>query len=102
MRGSSAESILSLRIFSKRIRLSLKSRSPDYYHSAIPAYHHLGFLREGCLLENRSVEARMASAAYQFRPVPAEGSETYRSLDEGDIVLSELAPTSMFEEIFGS
>jgi formate hydrogenlyase transcriptional activator len=44
----------------------------------------------------------MASAAYQFRPVPTEGAETYRSLDEEDIVLSEFVSTSMFEEIVGS
>jgi formate hydrogenlyase transcriptional activator len=44
----------------------------------------------------------MASTAHQFRPVPAEGAETYRSLDEEHIVLSELLSTSMFEEIVGS
>ena len=44
----------------------------------------------------------MASAAHQFRPVPTEGAETYRSLDEEDIDLSELVSTSMFEEIVGS
>src|SRR6202140_623473 len=44
----------------------------------------------------------MASAAYQFRPVPTEGSETYRSLDQEHIGLSELVSTSMFEEIVGS
>jgi len=44
----------------------------------------------------------MASAAHQFRPVPTEGAETHRSLDEEDIVLSELVPNSLFEEIVGS
>ena len=44
----------------------------------------------------------MASAAHQFRPVPTEGPETYGSLDEEDIGLSELVSTSMFEEIVGS
>jgi formate hydrogenlyase transcriptional activator len=36
----------------------------------------------------------MASAAYQFHPVPTEGAETYRNLDG--------ISTSMFEEIVGS
>jgi formate hydrogenlyase transcriptional activator len=44
----------------------------------------------------------MASAAHQFRPVPSEGGETYRTLDEKDIGLSELVSTSMLEEIVGS
>jgi len=44
----------------------------------------------------------MASAPHQFRPVPTEGAETHRSLDEEDIGLSELASTSMLEEIVGS
>jgi formate hydrogenlyase transcriptional activator len=43
----------------------------------------------------------MASAAHQFRPVPTESAETYRSLDE-EIVRSEFVSTSMFEEIVGS
>jgi formate hydrogenlyase transcriptional activator len=44
----------------------------------------------------------MASATYQFRPVLTEGAETYRSRDGGDIGLTELASSSMFEEIVGS
>jgi formate hydrogenlyase transcriptional activator len=44
----------------------------------------------------------MASAAHQFRPGPSEGEETYRTLDEKDIGLSELVSTSMLEEIVGS
>ncbi len=44
----------------------------------------------------------MASAPHQFRPVPTEGAETHRSLDEDNIGLSELASTSMLEEIVGS
>jgi hypothetical protein len=56
----------------RRSRPSPKSRSPDFYHSAVPASHHLGFRRPGYLLENRFREAKMASAAHQFRPVPRE------------------------------
>jgi transcriptional regulator with GAF, ATPase, and Fis domain len=48
------------------------------------------------------MEAGMTSAAYQFRSVCTEGAETYRSLDEEFIGLSELVSTSMFEEIVGS
>jgi formate hydrogenlyase transcriptional activator len=44
----------------------------------------------------------MASAARHFHPVPTEGAETYRGLDEEDIGLSEFVSTSMFEEIVGS
>jgi transcriptional regulator with GAF, ATPase, and Fis domain len=59
----------------------------------------------------------MASAAHQFRPVPTEGAETYRSaaeeeineeeineeeINEEEIGLSELVSNSMFEEIVGS
>jgi formate hydrogenlyase transcriptional activator len=44
----------------------------------------------------------MASAAYQFRPIPTEGVETYRALDQEDISLSEVVSTSMFEDIVGS
>jgi formate hydrogenlyase transcriptional activator len=44
----------------------------------------------------------MASAAYQFRPVPTENAGTHRSLAEEDIALSECVPASMFEEIVGS
>jgi formate hydrogenlyase transcriptional activator len=44
----------------------------------------------------------MASAAYQFRPVPTKGAEKYTSVDEENIGLSELVSTSMFEEIVGS
>jgi formate hydrogenlyase transcriptional activator len=43
-----------------------------------------------------------SAAAYQFRPVPTEGTQRYRSLDEEEIRLSELVSTSMFEEIVGS
>jgi formate hydrogenlyase transcriptional activator len=46
------------------------------------------------------METRMASAAYQFRPVPAV--EKYRGLDEEHISLSELASTVRFGEIVGS
>jgi formate hydrogenlyase transcriptional activator len=44
----------------------------------------------------------MASAAHQFRPVPNERPETYRSLDEEDIGISEFVSPPMFEEIVGS
>ncbi len=44
----------------------------------------------------------MASAGHQFLPVPTEGAETYSSLDEEDIALSEFVSTSMFEDIVGS
>ena len=44
----------------------------------------------------------MASAASQFRPVPTEGAATFRSLDDEDIALSELASISVFEQIVGS
>jgi transcriptional regulator with GAF, ATPase, and Fis domain len=45
----------------------------------------------------------MASAAHQFRPVPTESAETFRSFDEEDIDLSkQVLSTSMFEEIVGS
>jgi formate hydrogenlyase transcriptional activator len=42
----------------------------------------------------------MASAAYQFCPVPTEGVETYRGRDEK--VIEQVLSTSMFEEIVGS
>jgi transcriptional regulator with GAF, ATPase, and Fis domain len=45
----------------------------------------------------------MASAAYQFRPVPTESAETFRSFDEEDIDLCEqVLSASMFDEIVGS
>ena len=45
----------------------------------------------------------MASAAYQFRPVPTESAEMLEGFAEEAIELSEQVPsTSMFEEIVGS
>jgi len=44
----------------------------------------------------------MASPARQFRPVPSESAEAYRSLDEEDIALSDFVSNSTFEEIIGS
>jgi formate hydrogenlyase transcriptional activator len=49
------------------------------------------------------MEAKMASAAYQFREVPIESAGMFRAFDEEDIDLSEqVLSTSMFEEIVGS
>jgi formate hydrogenlyase transcriptional activator len=45
----------------------------------------------------------MASAAHQFRPVPTESSETFRSSAQEEIDLSEqVVSTAIFEEIVGS
>src|SRR6202044_4285469 len=100
-RGSLAESTLSLEIFRRRSHYPSKV---GVLSITIQRFRHLtiwGFPDKGSA--RKSVrETSMASAAHQFRPVPPEGAETYRSLNEDHIGLAGLASTSRFEEIVGS